>query len=73
MQTERDYIPIILGLIGLLSIGYAMYLTRQETSGSIFYIFLVIQTLVLLYLLFVVMAILKEAWTNYRWSPDRLR
>ncbi len=73
MQTERDYIPIVLGLIGLLSIGYAINLTLQETSGSIFYIFLVIQTLVLLYLLFVVIAILKEAWTTYRWSPDRLR
>lgn len=73
MQTERDYIPLILGLIGLLSLGYAINLTLNETSGRIFYIFLVIQTLVLLYLLYVVMTILKEFWTNYRWSPDRLR
>jgi hypothetical protein len=73
METERDYIPVILGLIGLLSIGYAINLTLQQTSGNIFYIFLVVQTLILLYLLYVVGAILKEAWSNYRWSPDRLR
>jgi hypothetical protein len=73
MQTEKDYIPVILGLIGLLSIGYAINLTIKETSGSIFYIFLVVQTVVLLYLLYVVMAILKETWTTYRWRPDKLR
>lgn|GEM_PF-5778042 len=73
MPSERDYIPIVLGLTGLLAVGYAISLTLSEVSGSIFYVFLAVQSVVLIYLLIVVLSILKETWTNYRWSPDRLR
>ncbi|MFQ5800880.1 MAG: hypothetical protein ACE5HH_04080 [Candidatus Hydrothermarchaeales archaeon] len=73
MDTERDYLPIILGVIGLLSVGYAIKLTLQETSGRLFYIFLVIQAVIALYLLYVVVTRATEAWTEYRWAPERLK
>ncbi|HDH28429.1 MAG TPA: hypothetical protein ENH13_04785 [Euryarchaeota archaeon] len=73
MHSERDFIPIVLGLTGLFAVGYAISLTLSEVSGNIFYVFLAIQAVVLIYLLIVVLNVLKETWTNYRWSPDRLR
>ncbi|MFV2040373.1 MAG: hypothetical protein ACC644_00070 [Candidatus Hydrothermarchaeales archaeon] len=73
MQSERDFIPIVLGFTGLLAVGYAIYLTLSEVSGKIFYVFLIVQSAVLIYLLYMVLNILKETWTNYRWSPDRLK
>ena len=73
MHSERDFIPIVLGLTGLFAVGYAISPTLSEVSGNIFYVFLAIQAVVLIYLLIVVLNVLKETWTNYRWSPDRLR
>jgi hypothetical protein len=73
MNEERNNLPIILGLIGLLFIGFAIKFTLEEISGSAFYIFLVIQGVILGYLLYVVVMRGKEAWVEYRWSPDRLK
>jgi hypothetical protein len=73
MNGERDYIPPILALIGLLFVGYALKLTLEETSGTTFYIFLVVQAAILIYLLFTLGSKLLEVWTEYRWSPDRLK
>jgi hypothetical protein len=73
MESERDYLPIILGLLGLISVGYAIFLNLQETTGKLFYVLIVFQAFISIYLLYVVVSALKEAWTDYRWSPDRLR
>jgi hypothetical protein len=73
MDLERDYLPIILGVIGLLSVGFAIKFTLQETSGGLFYIFLVVQGVIALYLLYILVTKALEAWTDYRWKPDRLR
>jgi hypothetical protein len=73
MTLERDYLPTILGVIGLLSVGFAVKLTLRETSGRLFYIFLVVQGVIALYLLYIVATRALEAWTEYRWKPDRLR
>ncbi|RMF90905.1 MAG: hypothetical protein D6733_02660 [Methanobacteriota archaeon] len=73
MNGQRDYPTIILGLLGLLSAAYAIRLTVQGISGRLFYIFLSVQVVVALYLLYVVVSKGITAWTEYRWRPDRLR
>jgi hypothetical protein len=74
MDTERDFLKIIaLGILGLISIGYAIKLTLNDTSGLFFFIFLALQAAILLYLLYIVLSKIKDAWTDYRWSPDRLK
>ena len=73
MNQERDYLPIAFGVLGLLSVGYAIRLTIREASGVMFYIFLAVQGVILLYLLYTLATLLKETWIEYRWSPDRLK
>jgi len=73
MLQQRDRMPLLLAFAGLVSIGYAIKLTISELTGRILYGFLGVQSFILLYLLYVAVSRSKELWTEYRWSPDRLR
>jgi amino acid permease len=73
MELESDRLPLFLGIIGLATVGYAISLTLENSSVRFFYAFLGIQIILLLYLLYVVLTRARDAWIDYRWSPDRLK
>ncbi len=73
MYNEKDYVLPFLGIVGLVSVVYAIKITVEEISGRFSYIFLLIQGLIVIYLSFILITKLREAWTEYRWSPDRLK
>jgi len=73
MILSDERLNVIFGILGLASISYAIIINLEDSTGFFFYLLLVIQIPLLLYLLIIVSSKLKEAWTSYRWSPDRLR